>query len=50
MHLAGEFVQKIVTNAFDRAIANLVVKKYLKPYAINSTLYFAEKVASFKYL
>jgi hypothetical protein len=49
-YAARESVTWIVDKAFFEITANQLVKKYMEPYALNSTIFMAGKVTEFKYL
>jgi hypothetical protein len=49
-YAARESVTRIIDKAFFDISANQLVKKYMEPYALNSTIFMAGKVTEFKYL
>ena len=49
-YAARELVTRIVDKAYYEINANQLVKKYMEPYALNSTIFMAGKVTEFKYL
>ena len=49
-YAARESVTRIVDKAFFEINANKLVKKYMEPFALNSTIFMAGKVTEFKYL
>ena len=48
--MAREITERIIDKANFEINANFLVKKYMEPYALNSTLYLAGKLTEFKYL
>ena len=49
-YAARESVTRIVDKAYFEINANQLVKKYMEPFALNSTIFMAGKVTEFKYL
>lgn len=49
-YASRDLVTQIVEKAYFEITANELVKKYMEPYALNSTIFMAGKVTEFKYL